>query len=141
MTFYTRQDIGRLYVIKMILPDDTVVHKIGMTNSNRSTDRMMEILRSWFSKYRFTPYAELRLDMETGYPRQLEAFIHKVLWKHQFIPNMPVEGHTEMFTDIDEQRLFHYLRNFNEQNLCIPAEFTPEEYAALGQLISPRAHD
>lgn len=120
----------------MNLPDGVVVHKIGMCKSNRSTDRMMEILRSWFTKFRFVPYTELRLDMETNYPVELEAHIHRVLDHKQFIPHMKVEGRTEMFTDIDEFRVLHYIRTFNE-DLVPYLDLTEENYRILGQLISP----
>ena len=137
MAFFTRQDIGRVYVIRITLPGDYIVHKIGMTHSNRTTDRMMEILRSWFVKYRFVPYSELRLDMETSHPRELESHIHKILKSKQFIPNEKVEGGTEMFTDIDEFRLLRYIRNFNNDLFKTPLELSDKDYKHLCQLISP----
>ena len=120
----------------MELPDGYVVHKIGMCNSNRSVDRMLEILRSWFMGFRFIPYTELKLDMETSYPKELEAHIHSILAHRQFIPNMKVEGYTEMFVDIDEFRVLHYLKTFNE-DLVGRMNLTDENYKHLGQLVSP----
>jgi len=137
MSFFKRQDIGRIYVIKVTLPDDTVVYKIGMCNSGRSTDRMMEILRSWFTKYRFVPYTELKLDMETNKPKELESHIHKVLAHKQFIPNEKVSGGTEMFVEIDEFRVIHYLRAFNESLFDTPLNLSNEDYKHLGKLIAP----
>ena len=137
MVFAKRQDIGRLYVIRMELPDSTIIHKIGMTNTPRSVDRMMEILRSWFMKFRFIPYSELRLDMECGNPRELEKHIHKILYEKQFIPNEKVEGGTEMFIDIDEFRVLHYLRQFDARNFDKPLNLADSDYQALGRLISP----
>ena len=121
----------------MILPDDYVVHKIGMTNTNRSIDRMMEILRSWFSKYRFVPYTELRLDMESSCPKELEQHIHQVLKSKQFIPNEDVEGKTEFFCEIDEFRVLHYIRAFNEEHFKNGLNLKDEDYTNLCQLISP----
>ena len=137
MAFFKRQDIGRIYVIKLVLPDDCVVHKIGMTNSNRTTDRMMEIARSWFMAYRFLPYAELRLDMECSCPLELEQHMHKILKDKKFIPNEKVDGGTEMFTDINEFRVLHYLRSFNDELLRTPLKLKDEDYKNLCQLISP----
>lgn len=137
MSFFKRQDIGRIYVIKITLPDACVVHKIGMCNTDRSTDRMMEILRSWFTRYRFVPYAELKLDMETGRPRELETHIHKILKSKQFIPNEKVEGGTEMFMDINEFRVLRYLKQFNDKLLDNPLDLSEEDYKHLCQLISP----
>jgi hypothetical protein len=121
----------------MVLPDDTIVHKIGMCNSNRSTDRMMEILRSWFTKFRFVPYSELKLDMETGRPRELEEHIHKALYHKRYVPEHKVSGGTEMFVDINEFRVLHYLRMFNDKLLDEPLDLSDEDYKNLGEYLSP----
>lgn len=120
----------------MVLPDDLVVHKIGMTSSDRAADRMMEILRSWFMRFRFVPYSELKLDMSTSYPKELEAHIHNMLAHKKFIPHMKVDGGTEMFFGVDEFRLLHYIRTFNDD--VVPTmKLTETDYKHLGQLISP----
>lgn len=137
MSFFKRQDIGRVYVIKMILPGDVIVHKIGMCNSNRSTDRMMEILRSWFTKLRYVPYSELKLDMETGRPLEIEAHIHKCLGHKKFTPTEKVSGGTEMFTDIDEFRVIQYLKHCNDTVFDNPLGLSDLDYKHLGQLVSP----
>ena len=134
--FFNRRELGRIYVIRMELPDGLIVHKIGMTNSDRAVDRMMEIMRSWFMRFRFIPYTELKLDMNTNYPKELESHIHKILSHKQFIPHMKVEGGTEMFNGIDEFRVLHYIRTFNE-DLFPKLKLTDENYKHLGQLISP----
>lgn len=136
MAFFTRGTVGRVYVIRLDLPDGCVVHKIGMVNSDRATDRFMEILRSWFCAYRFVPYAKLRLDLETRFPRELEAYIHKVLANYRFVPDEDVEGKTEMFTDIDEFRLLHHLKSFKGEDILETLDLTPQDYKHLGLLIA-----
>jgi hypothetical protein len=121
----------------MVLPGDTVVYKIGMANSPRSTDRMMELLRSWFVKYRFVPYAELRLDKECSDPLALEQHIHKILAKHRFTPYEKVDGRNEMFEGINEDRVLKYLRNFDDRNLARVKELTEEDCKKLGWLLTP----
>lgn len=122
--------------MRMDLPDGYSVHKIGMTHTDRATDRMMEILRSWFIRFRFVPYTELRLDMETNYPKELEAHIHKALAHKQFLPHMKVDGGTEMFIGIDEFRVLHYLKTFNES--VIPKlNMSDKDYEHFGRLLSP----
>ena len=138
MAFFTRQDRGRVYVIRVTLPGGLVVYKIGMTNSPRSVDRMMEILRSWFMQYRFVPHTELKLDLECSHPRELEQHIHKVLSRQQFIPSKKVDGGTEMFIEIDEFRVIHYLKQFNMRNFDKPLKLTSKDYDALGQLLNGR---
>jgi Mlc titration factor MtfA (ptsG expression regulator) len=120
----------------MVLPDGTVVHKIGMCNSNRSVDRMLEILRSWFMKFRFIPYTELRLDMECPDPQKLEKHIHEILAEKQFIPNHKVEGGTEMFVELNEQRVLHYLRAYAKSKYTDPPALTAEECKTICQLLT-----
>jgi hypothetical protein len=137
MAFFQRQDVGRVYVLRMILPGDVVVHKIGMTKTNRSLDRMLELLRSWFTMYRFVPYTELKLDMECGYPLELESHIHRILNHKRFEPTYKVEGRTEMFIDLDEFRVLSYLKAFNDDLIRAGLDLTDDDYKHLGQLISP----
>lgn len=97
----------------------------------------MEILRSWFTKFRFVPYSELKLDMETGRPLEIEAHIHKCLAHKNYLPDRKVEGGTEMFTGIDEFRVLQYLRHCNDNLFDEPLGLTDDDYKHLGQLISP----
>jgi len=137
MSFFKRKDIGRVYIIKLVLPDGCVVHKIGMTHSNRATDRMMEILRSWFTRYRFVPYSELRLDMECYCPGDLEKHMHRVLHSKRFTPDEKVSGGTEMFTDINEVRVIHYLKNFNDEQVEDLKQLSDSDCINLCKLLSP----
>ncbi len=123
-------------MIRMCLPDDTVVHKIGICNSNRATDRMMEILRSWFTKFRFVPYSELKLDMECQDPLKLEQFIHWILVDNRFEPNHKVEGGTEMFIDLDELRVIWFLRSYNRSMYTEPPAMTEDSRKTLNKLLT-----
>jgi hypothetical protein len=136
MSFFQRQDIGRLYVIKMVLPDGTIVHKIGMTHSSRSVDRMLEILRSWFMSFRFVPHSELRLDMESQEPAKLESHIHSILKHKQFIPQHKVTGGTEMFVELNEARVLHYIRACEKQPTGTLPELTEDECEVICQLLT-----
>lgn len=136
MAFFKRTDKERVYVIKISLPDGTVVHKIGMTNTPRSSDRMMEILRSWFMAYRFVPYTELRLDMECHDAYKLEQYIHRILSKNQFIPDLKVDGGTEMFTDINELRVIRFLKAYGNSAFVDPPELSDKEYNVINQLLT-----
>jgi len=109
--FFTTKNYGRLYAIKLTFPGDLIVYKVGMTESDRSANRMMEILRSWFMAYRFIPHTELKLDREVLDPRGMEKTAHKVLEDFRWIPDKKVDGGTEMFTGLDEVRLLHFLRH------------------------------
>ena len=135
MAFFTRQDIGRIYVVKLVLPDNTVVHKVGMCNSDRSADRMMEILRSWFMQFRFVPYTELKLDIQCHNAIQVEKYIHKILKPLAFIPNFKVQGSTEMFADVDEYRLLWFIRSLINSNYAAPPGITGEQSESICKLL------
>lgn len=136
MAFFTRQDIGRIYVIKMVLPDETIVHKIGITKSDRVVDRMVEVLRSWFTKYRFVPYTELRLNQECPDPQKLEKHMHAILESNRFIPDHKVDGGTEMFVDLDELRVLHYIRAYVNSMYVDPPAMDRKGRETICQLLT-----
>lgn len=135
--FFQRKDIGRIYVIRMELPDGFTIHKIGMTHKDRAVDRMMEILRSWFNRFRFVPYSELRIDHKCHCPAELEKHLHKMLEHRRFIPHMKVDGGSEMFIGIDEQRVLQYIRSFDENIVPHLDKLSDQDYKNLGNWISP----
>jgi len=142
MTFFNKQDpvektTGRVYVIKLTLPGNKVIYKIGMTHSPRSTDRMMEILRSWFMQYRYVPHAELRLDKETGVPLLLEKHMHEVLSEWKYVPDKKVDGAQEMFTDINEEYLLDYLKHFDYSLLLRCTKIKCQDYDYIHSQINP----
>jgi hypothetical protein len=136
MAFFKRKDIGRIYVFKMVLPDKTIVHKIGIVNSDRSVDRMLEVLRSWFTKYRFVPYTELRLDQECQDPQKLEKHMHKILEPNRFLPNHKIDGGTELFVDLNELRVLHYIRAYTNSMYVDPPAMDRKGRETICQLLT-----
>lgn len=125
---YDENQVGRVYVIRLVTEDGEVVHKIGMTNTPRSADRMMEILRSWFMAFRYVPTARLKLDKETGVPLLLEKHMHELLADLRWNPSKKVDGGTEMFTDVDEEAVLEYLRNFDYRELLKVTKIKSKDY-------------
>jgi len=107
-----------------------------MTNTPRSVDRMMEILRSWFTAYRFVPYTELRLDMECRDAYKLEQYIHKILFKNQFTPDLKVDGGSEMFADINELRVIQFLKSYNNSSFVDPPKLNEQELDTINRLLT-----
>lgn len=136
MSFFTRKDMGRIYVIRMELPDGEIIHKIGMCFSDRATDRMMELLRSWFVKYRYVPYAELRLDMACYNPKEVEKYIHRILDRNRYSCEHKVQGSTEMFRGVDEVRLLVFLRRFKDSVDPYCPELDKSGYDIVNGLLS-----
>jgi len=104
---------GRVYVLEITLQSGDVIYKIGMTHSPRSADRMMEILRSWFMKYRYVPHTRCRMDYETGVPLLLEKHLHSLLKEFKWVPDKKVDGAQEMFSNIDVDEVISYVKNFD----------------------------
>lgn len=127
--------VGRLYVIQLILDTGEIIHKIGMCHSARSTDRLFEILRSWFNVHRYSPRADIRLDMKTEIPLLLEKYVHFVFEDYKYTPDKKSSGFTEMFIGLDEDKLIHYLR-FEVYEDLLDEDLTEKERAyALTQII------
>lgn len=118
MAFFTRKDdtaLGRLYVFRLGLRTGKTVWKVGITNSDRSLDRMMEVLRSFFSVYRYVPETELRRDKALQLPHLVEKHLHNLLKEEglHYPLDSKVSGYTEFFTGIDEKELLDYIDNFD----------------------------
>ena len=140
-----RSEFGRLYVIKLVLKDGTEVHKIGMCNSDRSTDRMMEILRSFFMVYRYVPYAELRRDKKVRIPYVVETHIHRLLKEYRYRFDKKFSGSNEAF-EIDEDSFLEYLDAFRyEELLDGQTKMDSDRYAKIKKAIildkDPTAYD
>jgi hypothetical protein len=135
MAFYARQDLGRIYVLKITLMDHQVIHKIGICHSPRSVDRMMEVLRSWFQYHRYVPMTELRLDMPCNSPGKVEKYLHEILYDYRFDPGKNTDGYTELFTGVNEVRLLTFIRSYLGGYHILPPELSVEEYRIIGKLL------
>jgi hypothetical protein len=128
---------GRLYLLRFALKQGFIVHKIGICYSDRSTDRMMEILRSWFMVYRYVPETYLRLDYSTGVPVLLEKYLHSYFKEYKWEPDKKVQGSTEMFKGLDEDFVIEYIKNFNYELLLQTKEpISTEDYKWIDDKIS-----
>ncbi len=100
-------------MLRLTLDDKEVIHKVGMCYSDRATDRMMEILRSWFMQYRYIPETQMKLNYKTNFPYQFEKHIHGILNEFKWIPDKKVDGGQEMFKGIEEQEVIDYIKFVN----------------------------
>ena len=108
---------GRLYVLQITLECGKVIHKVGMTYSDRATDRMLEILRSFFNTYRYIPMCKLRKDKKVFIPLLVEKYMHEILDEWSYTPDKPFDGSTEFFHNLDEQEVLEYLDTFKYSDL------------------------
>ncbi len=108
---------GRVYIFCITLSCGKIIHKVGMTHSDRATDRMFEVLRSFFQVHRYSPKCELKRDKKVLIPRLVEKHLHSLLDEWKYIPDKPSDGSTEFFHNLDEEVLLDYLDNFTYEAL------------------------
>lgn len=108
---------GRVYVFRMELIDGTVLHKVGMCSSARSTDRLFEVLRSFFNVYRYVPVATIRKDRKCLVPELVEKHMHSALAEYSHNFDKKFDGCSEFFSDIDEEVLLDYIGGYDELDL------------------------
>ena len=145
--FFTKKGLvkqskyGRIYVFRFTLSCGKVVHKVGMTHSDRATDRMFEVLRSFFNVFRYVPKCELRKDKKVLIPLLVEKHLHKLLNDWSYRPDLPFDGSTEFFEDIDESILLTYLTNFSYTELLKNVtEIDETSYDLIKEAIQSEIH-
>lgn len=89
---------GILYLLEMHLEGKVLV-KIGVT-SRKIEDRVVEILTSYFYKYREFPYTRPKRFRETENVYSKETILHEYFSEYQYIPEFKFSGSTEIF-DVD----------------------------------------
>ena len=129
----TTSKLGKLYVLRFELDDGIVLHKVGMCHTDRTEDRMMEILRSFFMVYRYIPRVTLRKNLTTIVPLLVEQHMHSLLeeWSYSF--DKKFDGYKEFFMGLDEQVLLTYLGDFPYNELLQVDSMKIDDYETIGE--------
>ena len=137
MFMFKRKDIpiyeatkGRVYVFMFELEEE-IVYKVGMCNSDRTTDRFMEILKSFFHTYRYVPKAKILKFKEFDNPLLVEKHLHEELKEYNYKFPKKFDGHTEFFSDIDVGYLLQYIEDFTYNILLRCTTLPEDEYKAI----------
>jgi len=91
-----------VYIMKFVLEDGSTLYKIGVTHYKREVERMLEILKSFFVKYRYTPMCKLMRFKRFTNAYSTEKILHQDLANYKFTFDKPFSGSTEFFTGLDE---------------------------------------
>jgi hypothetical protein len=85
--------------MEFIMPDGDVVYKIGKASGRSSVDRMMQIIRDFYFKYKVTPRVKIWRDREVCADKvfEFETMLHKFFVKYRYMPIIPFTGCTELF--------------------------------------------
>ena len=97
------QDDGVLYILYM-WHEDSLVVKVGVTKRD-VTDRVVEILLSYFHKYRVFPKLYPKRFRQTDRVYKKEAMMHKYFEDKAYKFDKPFSGSTEYFVGIEEDEL------------------------------------
>ena len=126
---------GRVYVFRLTIGGE-YVYKVGMCHSDRTTDRFMEVLKSYFTTYRYVPEAKILKFKEFENPLLVEKHLHKELEEYRYRFPKKFDGHTEFFSEIDINYLLEYIENFTYEQLLDCTTIPEEEYKAIQLLIT-----
>ena len=103
--------MDRVYIIKQKLYDtNEYIFKVGKSSGKSSIDRLMQLIRSHFMKYRYTPFATIKRDRATNNAFAIETQLHHEFKQYQYYHDKKVDGANEWFY-IREDIL---LRRFDE---------------------------
>ena len=106
---------GRVYIFELVLEDGTEIHKVGMVGSDsmsRVTDRLMEVLRSFFMQYRYVPHSKIVKAKKFLVPYYVETHIHHLLEDLKYTPDKKFDGSNELFIGLDTDELVNYMEEF-----------------------------
>jgi len=89
----------RLYLFDITLKSGLKVVKIGVASHNSSVDRMFQVNRDYFMKYRESFRCTIKRDREVPADKcfQMETILHKFFKDYQYTPKVRFDGSTELF--------------------------------------------
>ena len=88
----------RVYIIKCKLRDtNEYIYKIGKSSGKNSVDRMMQLIRSHFMNYRYTPIFEIKRDRPCENAFAIETQLHNEFKNYSYYHDKKVDGAGEWF--------------------------------------------
>ena len=91
--------MDRVYIIKQHLHESNIkyIYKIGKSSGRNSVDRLMQLVRSYFMKYRYTPLYTLKRDRPAANAFEIETKLHQEFAEFKYYHDKPVDGKDEWF--------------------------------------------
>ena len=88
----------RLYLMKFIFDDCPMpVFKIGKSSGDDSIERLQQVTRDHYMKFRYFPQSSIKRDRPAENAFELEAMLHRAFKMCKYIPMRKFDGCTEMF--------------------------------------------
>ena len=125
----TDKPVERLYLFYIQFKSGLHVVKIGKSSGKDSLDRMMQIQRDYYQKYRYTFICKIKRDRVVDDVFKYEAELHRFFKDYQYEAKIPFDGSTECFVVNYEAALdvFEYLLE-NGLGSLDGIEFNPDAY-------------
>ena len=103
--------VNRLYIFSIRFESGMEVVKIGKSSGKSSLDRMLQIQRDYFNKYRCTFICRIVRDRECEDVFKYETELHRFFEKYQYKAKIPFDGSTELFciSDLVAREAYDYL--------------------------------
>ena len=91
----TGQD--RVYLLDITFASGMKCIKIGKSSGKSSLDRMLQIQRDYYNKYRTTFICNIKRDRPVDDAFRVESELHKFFQDYKYTPKIPFDGSTELF--------------------------------------------
>ena len=136
-SIYKKDTEGRVYVFELILGNVTV-YKVGICHTDRVVDRFMEVLKGFFTVYRFIPEARILKYRKFEKPLLIEKHLHKELEEYRYRFSKRFDGSTEFFTDIDIDYLLEYIETLDYHELLKCDSISTKDYETITKLLDTK---
>lgn len=114
------KDSNLVYILKVQLATGQVLYKIGVSKEKRHMDRMMEVLKDFFIKYRYVPFTSMKRFRVFPDAYEVERLLHKKYKHCNYTFDKKFCGSTEFFVIDDECKLIEdYDKMHSEKEIHI----------------------
>lgn len=119
----------RVYLLDITFASGMKCIKIGKSSGKSSLDRMLQIQRDYYNKYRVTFICNIKRDRPVDDAFKVETALHKFFQDYKYTPKIAFDGSTELFCIYPEaavEALEHILEN--GVGSLLGYEYNPEVY-------------
>lgn len=123
----TSQD--RVYLLDITFASGMKCIKVGKSSGRSSLDRMLQIQRDYYNKYRVTFICNIKRDRPVDDAFKIESELHKFFQDYKYTPKVPFDGSTELFAIYPEAAVeaLEYILE-NGVGSLLEYEYRPEVY-------------
>ena len=87
----------RVYLLDITFASGMKCVKIGKSSGKDSLDRMLQIQRDYYNKYRVTFICNIKRDRAVDDAFRIESELHKFFQDYRYTAKIPFDGSTELF--------------------------------------------